>query len=97
MIQNSINYTGFTFGCSYCGKHYKTRINLNKHQILCETLTRAKKSKTSNNNDKEDFLEPTPSSKQMYKIILDLALKCNHLEEKLEEMQKWVDKKKKKR
>jgi hypothetical protein len=96
-MKNSINHTGFTFGCSHCGKYYKTRVNLNKHQILCETLTRAKKSKrNNNNNENEEFLEPLPSQKQMYKIILDLALKCNHLEEKMEEMQKWVDKKKKK-
>jgi len=32
----------------------------------------------------------------MYKIILDLSLKCNYLEEKVENMQKWVDRRKKK-
>jgi hypothetical protein len=80
------------FGCTYCGKNYKTRTNLHKHQVLCETLTRAKKQKS--NNDEE--ILPIPSIKQMYKIILDLSLKCNHLEEKVEEMQKWVIQKRKK-
>ena len=81
------------FGCSLCGKKYKTCTNLNKHKILCDTLTRAKKK-----NLTEDFVEtePIPSQKQMYKIILDLSLKCNYLEEKVENMQKWVDRRKKK-
>lgn len=81
------------FGCSLCGKKYKTSINLNKHKILCDTITRAKKK-----NLTEDFVEtePIPSQKQMYKIILDLSLKCNYLEEKVENMQKWVDRRKKK-
>jgi len=73
------------FGCIYCGKNYKTKINLQKHQVLCETLVRAKKDK--NSNKEEEFATPTP--KQMYKIILDLSMKCNHLEEKVEQMQKW--------
>lgn len=81
------------FGCSLCGKKYKTSTNLNKHKILCDTLTRAKKK-----NLTEDFVEtePIPTQKQMYKIILDLSLKCNYLEEKVENMQKWVDRRKKK-
>ena len=37
-----------------------------------------------------------PTQKQMYKIILDLAAKYNRLEEKMDQMTKWVDKKKKK-
>lgn len=81
-------------GCTYCGKNYKTRTNLHKHQVLCETLARAKKKQNSNND--EELLLPVPSTKQMYKIILDLSLKCNRLEEKIEEMQKWVIQKRKK-
>lgn len=91
--QNQNQTTCSYFGCSLCGKKYKTSINLNKHKILCDTLTRAKKK-----NLTEDFVEtePIPTQKQMYKIILDLSLKCNYLEEKVENMQKWVDRRKKK-
>jgi hypothetical protein len=90
---NNIIANQTEFGCSYCGKNYKTRIYLNKHKILCETLTRAKKKNTT-----PEFtdIEPLPSQTQMYKIILDLSLKCNRLEEKVNDMQTWVDKKKKK-
>ena len=94
---NQIQQAGF--GCTHCGKHYKTRTNLNKHLILCEIVSKAKKSeikKTSIKNEDITEIEPIPSQNQMYKIILDLAIKCNHLEEKVEQMQKWVNKKKKK-
>jgi hypothetical protein len=90
------------YGCIHCGKHYKTRTYLERHVILCETLVKAKKrnnsnnSNNANNNEKEDLLEtPPPSPKIMYKIILELSLKCNRLEEKLEQIQKSVIKKKK--
>jgi uncharacterized Zn-finger protein len=81
------------FGCNYCGKNYKTRNYLNKHKVLCETLSRAKKKTTT-----PEFtdIDPLPSQTQMYKIILDLSLKCNRLEEKVNDMQIWMDKKKKK-
>jgi len=93
MNKNNIIFNQTEFGCNYCGKNYKTRIYLNKHKILCETLVRAKKKNTT-----PEFtdLEPIPSQTQMYKIILDLSLKCNRLEEKVNEMQIWMDKKKKK-
>ena len=91
--QNRILEQGFC--CAHCGKNYKTRTNLNKHLVLCETLVRAK-TYSKNPKKEEDEIEFLPTQKQMYKIILDLALKCNHLEEKLEQMQKWVVKQKKK-
>ena len=92
-MQTQNQPTSSYFGCSLCGKKYKTNTNLNKHKILCDTLTRAKKK-----NLTEDFVETEqiPTQKQMYKIILDLSLKCNYLEEKVENMQKWVDRRKKK-
>jgi len=95
MIKQNYNLISQTYGlsCIHCGKIYKTRINLDKHLVLCETLIRAKKNKYKTNKEEELHV---PSQKQMYKIILDLSLKCNHLEEKLEQMQKWVVKQKKK-
>lgn len=97
MIKNNSNRIQQSgFGCLHCGKNYKRRTHLNKHQLLCETLVRAKNSDYIN---KQLILEnetPTPTPTQMYNIILELSNKCNRLEEKVEQMQKWVDKKKKK-
>lgn len=75
--------------CRYCGKNYMKKTNLEKHIILCEFL---KKSSNSHTIDDE---EP-PSQKKIYKILLELGLKYNKLEERLNELDKWVVKKKKK-
>ena len=83
--------------CIYCGKSYKTRLNLDKHLILCETIHRSKNIKGNSNQHVDEIEEKElPSQRQMYNIILQLTLKCNKLEEKIEQMSKWVEKKKKK-
>jgi hypothetical protein len=82
--------------CEYCGKEYKRRLNHDKHFILCEIVHKAKKKDKRIDKETEELNEELPSQKQMYKIILELALKYNKLEEKMELMSKWVDKTKKK-
>lgn len=77
--------------CVYCGKSYKKRINLDRHVSLCELLNKSKKSIF--NEDEEDDI---PSQKKQYKMLLELANKVNKIEEKLEEVNKWVVKRKKK-
>ena len=39
-INNKIKQTALC--CIYCGKSYKTRINLDKHLILCEIYHKSK-------------------------------------------------------
>ena len=82
--------------CEYCGKGYKRRVNLDKHFILCEIVYKAKKKDRKVDKEAEEIDSELPSQKQMYKMLLELALKYNKLEEKVELMNKWVDKKKKK-
>lgn len=83
--------------CIYCGKSYKTRMNLDRHLILCETIHRSKNIKKNSNLHVDELEEKDlPSQRQMYNIILELSMKCNKLEEKIEQMSKWVEKKKKK-
>ena len=77
--------------CVYCGKSYKKRTNLDKHVILCELLNKSKKQLCN-----EDEEEEIPSQKKQYKMLLELANKINKIEEKLEEVNKWVVKRKKK-
>ena len=82
--------------CEYCGKEYKRKINFDKHFILCEIVYKAKKKDRRIDKETEEINEEMPTQKQMYKMILELALKYNKLEEKMELMNKWVDKTKKK-
>lgn len=84
--------------CVYCGKSYKTRLNLDKHLILCEIAYKSKKTKHSKDNSLycNENDDEAPSQKMLYKIILELSLKCNKLETKVNEMSKYITKKKQK-
>ena len=77
--------------CVHCGKSYVKRSNLDKHIVLCDLLQKSKKSK----NIEEDE-EPLPSQRKLFQMLIELGQKYNQLEEKVEEMSKWVVKKKKK-
>jgi hypothetical protein len=76
--------------CVHCGKSYKKKSNLDKHVILCDLLSKTKKGIVIEEDD--DFI----SQHKMYNILLELGLKFNRLEEKVDELNKWVVKKKKK-
>jgi len=76
--------------CIYCGKSYKTRMNLEKHLILCEISH----SQSNNNNDDTDALmQQNISSTKLYQIVVQLSMKCNRLENKLADLSKHVTKK----
>jgi len=77
--------------CVHCGKSYVKRSNLDKHFILCDLLQKSKKSKHT-----EEDEEPIPSQRKMFQMLIELGQKYNQLEEKVDEMEKWVVKKKKK-
>ena len=77
--------------CIHCGKGYKTRTNLEKHLILCELVHKCKKGQI--NIEEEEEL---PTQRKMFQMLLELGQKYNKLEEKVDEVNKWVIKKKKK-
>jgi hypothetical protein len=77
--------------CNFCAKEYKTRNGLEKHVALCEIIY-----KTKNNKKMELEEDELPSQRRLYQLLLDLSQKYNRLEEKVDEMNKWVAKKKKK-
>lgn len=76
--------------CKYCGKSYIKKVNLDKHITLCEFINNSK-SKTTVEDD-----EDVPSQRKMYEILLEIGKKLNGLDEKVNELNKWVIKKKKK-
>jgi hypothetical protein len=93
IIKSQHKYNAHPMYCEFCGKCYKTIVNLNKHILLCEVVNRSLNKTTNNPNL---INENIPSPETMYKIIESLTMKYNKLEEKMEQLQKWVDKKKKK-
>lgn len=76
--------------CKHCGKSYFKKTNLDKHVILCELLN-ISKTKTNIDDDEE-----VPSQRKLYQIMLEIGSKLNKLDEKVDELNKWVVKKKKK-
>ena len=82
--------------CEYCGKEYKRKCNYDRHFPLCKVIYEAKRKDKRKDKESEELDQELPSQKQMYKMLLELALKYNKLEEKVDLMNKWVDKTKKK-
>ena len=75
--------------CIHCGKGYEKKTNLNKHIILCELLHNSKKSVIVEDD------EELPSQRKLFQMLLELGSKFNKLEEKMEQLNKSVVKKKK--
>jgi uncharacterized protein YeeX (DUF496 family) len=78
--------------CVYCGKSYVKKTSLDKHTIICELLNNSKNTTTVENEEHS----VVPSQKKIYQILLELGHKFNKLEEKVDDLNKWVVKKKKK-
>ena len=78
--------------CQFCGKSYIKKTNLNNHIILCELLHTSSK---MNANEIEEVVE-IPSQKKIYQMLLELSKKVNGLDKQMEEVNKWVVKRKKK-
>ena len=76
--------------CRVCNKKYVNKASLNKHNILCDF-----KMKTTRERRIElEELEDIPSHYQLVKIVQELTLKLIKTEEKMKEMQKFINKKK---
>jgi hypothetical protein len=94
--KNKVKYSALC--CIYCGKSYKTKLNLDKHLILCEITHKSKRSSSDSNldDDDNDLIHKEVSSKKLYEIVMQLALKCNRLEHKVADLSKHVSKQHKK-
>lgn len=86
------------YNCKYCNRSYKLKPNYDKHYLLCDTLNKSTLNKgilnkgTLNNNNNKDV----PSLRDMFTLILELTAKNSQLEQKVEELSKWAESKKKK-
>lgn len=76
--------------CVICNKYYTRKSSLDKHKILCDFKMKTKRERQI----EEDELGDIPSHYQLVKIVQELTLKMIKMEEKMEQMQKYVDKKK---
>ena len=84
--------------CVYCGKSYKKITNLNKHVVVCDLIQKSKRRALTGSGLRieDDEEEPLPSQRKMFEMLMELGQKYSRLEEKVDEINKWVVKKKKK-
>lgn len=80
------------FHCSVCNKEYKTKLNFDKHSVLCEFKQKSIKQQELD----VEFDKELPTQQTMYKLLLDLGIKYNKLEDKYKEINKFVSNKKRK-
>ncbi len=84
----SISFKQLPYSCFYCSKHYVKKSNFDNHVVLCELFH---KSRNATVIDKE-----VPCPRKMFEMIIELGKKLNNMEDKVEEINKWVIRKKKK-
>jgi hypothetical protein len=80
------------YHCSTCDKKYLRKSSLEKHTVLCAFLIKNEREKQIQNEEDKDI----PSYIQLVGIVQQLSLKYSLLETEMMDMQKWVEKKKKK-
>jgi len=80
------------YHCVACGKKYTRKSSYEKHNVLCDYLLKSKREKKITNEETDDI----PDYNQLVNIVQQLTIKYSQKELQLANMQKWVEKKKKK-
>jgi hypothetical protein len=90
--QNVTSNSSTGYCCELCKKSYTRKSSLDKHKLLCDYKSKSK----LDHKVEEEELGDTPTYEQMVKIVQELAFKYVKLEEKMEQMQVWINQKKQK-
>jgi len=81
-----------SYSCALCKKDYTRKSSLDKHRVLCEFKLKSKL-------DLQVAVEEAPDKPtydQLVQIVQELSIKYVKMEEKVTEMQQYIDRKKKK-
>jgi len=78
--------------CPHCHRRYQRKTYFERHTVVCDILTKSKKERKVESEEQAD----TPTLRDLYRVIMELAVKYNHLEQKIQEMAKVVSIKKQK-
>lgn len=78
--------------CKFCQRNYQRKIYFDRHVIACEFLSKSNRER----NLEIEELSDTPSVRDLYKIIMELAAKCNSLESQINDIVKATNIKKQK-
>lgn len=82
----------YKYCCVICKKKYNRKSSLDKHLILCNFKTKSKREKLIELEEFDDI----PTHHQLVQIVQELTIKITKMEDKIQEMNKFIDKKKRK-
>ena len=74
------------FCCAHCQRNFQRKVYFDRHVIACQFLSKSKKERVLEREELAD----TPSVRELYSIILELAAKCQDLETKMTAIGKWA-------
>ena len=78
--------------CPHCNRTYKRKIYYDRHVLVCEMLSKPKKQR-----DLEvEELSDTPSVRKLYDLVMEMGKKMSVMEQRINEMDKWVKMRKQK-
>lgn len=80
------------YSCVVCKKQYTRKSSFENHKILCEHKMKSKRERQIELEEMGDM----PNHVQLVQIIQGLSSKINKMETKMEEMQQWVSRNKRK-
>lgn len=78
--------------CPYCDKTYIKTTTLNNHMVTCEYLNKSKQNKKIH----DESIKNQPTYNELVMIVQELASKLNKMEERVKELEKIAEPKKKK-
>lgn len=88
----TVNTKISAYSCALCKKGYTRKGSLDKHIILCEFKSKSKLELQVAVEEAAD----KPTYDQLVQIVQELSIKYVKMEEKMTEMQQYIDRKKKK-
>ena len=80
------------YSCSFCQRIYQRKLYFDRHVIACEFLSKSNRERSLELEELDD----TPNLRDLYKIIMELAAKCNNLEYQINDIKKATNIKKQK-
>ena len=82
----------YKYRCLICKKEYTRKTSLDKHKLLCDYKSKSKSELITEDEEIGD----KPSYDQLVKIVQELSIKYGKMETKLDDLQQWIARRKKK-
>ena len=92
MMITTVKTKSALYSCALCKKDYTRKSSLDKHIVLCEFKSKSKLELQVAVEEAPD----KPTYDQLVQIVQELSIKYVKMEEKMGEMQQYIDRKKKK-